>query len=341
MDLLAGDIGGTKTVLALFRAGGGNSPARNSRLEQVAEATYSSPAYSGLEALVGDFLQRHPATAVHAALGIAGPVFFGRQTQTTNLPWSVDADALASTFGFTSVRLLNDLEALAHGLGVLDADQLLVLHEGRPASGNAALIAAGTGLGEAGLFWDGDRHRPFATEGGHTGFSPENEEERALLAFMAGRFERVSWERVLSGSALPMLLDFVVAREGQAPAEAVGEAMQRGDPAAAITAAALEGRCNVCTRVVELFVRLYGSEAGNLGLKFLAYGGVYLGGGIAPKLADKLSEPGFVEAFLRKGRLRPVLEAMPVKLILEPRTGLLGAARCAARSAEESLQSPR
>lgn len=320
MHVLAGDIGGTKTLLAVFQVEGAS-------LTLHAERERPSAHYDSLDAIVAEMLAEGMPPVAAAAFGIAGPVS-GRRARTTNLPWVVDADALEQGAGIPRVRLLNDLEATAWGVPELAAEDLLDLTPGvEPAPGNAAVIAAGTGLGEAGLYWDGARHLPFATEAGHAGFAPEDAEQAALWRFMTARHGRVSWERVLAGPAIPELLEFVTAHRGEALPAALADAVARGD-AAAVTAAADAGD-PLCAATLTLFARLYGAEAGNLALRMLARGGVYLGGGIAPKILPWLTGPDFREAFLAKGRMRGLMEQIPVRLVRNSRTALLGAARCA------------
>jgi glucokinase len=319
--ILAGDIGGTKTRLAFFETDG-------PELRPAAEATYQSQAYPGLADIVRDFLNAHRRRPARISLGIAGPVRAGR-VQTPNLPWIVDAGQLEAQLQCGPVGLLNDLEANAHGLRVLGPDDLAVLNAGATgATGNAALISAGTGLGEAGLFWDGARHRPFASEGGHADFAPRTPLERELDAHLAGRFGHVSYERVLSGPGLVNIYGFLQQRGGH-PDElpALKARLNLADEAAAISAAALTGQSELCTQALDLLVSIYGAEAGNLALKMLATGGVYIGGGIAPKLLPKLREPAFLEAFTAKGRMRDLLLDIPVRVVLNDRAALLGAAR--------------
>lgn len=320
--VLAGDIGGTKTRLALF--GGGKRP--DCRREQV----YASREYATLADIIDEFLGGGTDQPVAACFGIAGPVIDSRAT-TTNLPWRIDAAALADRFGISRVSLLNDLEATAWGIGMLDETELYTLKPGHAApAGNAAIIAAGTGLGEAGLYHDGRRWHPFATEGGHSDFSPANEQEIDLLRFLQARHEHVSWERVVSGPGLVALHDFVSGELRRDMPDWLETSFAQGDPAAAITAAAQNGDDPACVAALRLFTRLYGREAGNLALKTLARGGLYIGGGIAPKILDDLQRGDFLEAFLAKGRMRPLLEAIPVRVILNDRAALLGAAVFAA-----------
>ena len=322
---LAGDIGGTKTRLAVVEVDGAQVLIRR-------EATYPSRDYALFEQLLSDFLSGTDIPR-YAAFGIAGPVA-GRAVRTTNLPWHIDADVLQRQFGLECCALLNDLEAMAYGLPALGATDLLTLQAGAPdACGNAAVIAAGTGLGEAGLFWDGQRHHPFATEGGHTSFSPGDEVEIALLRYLQQRHRHVSWERVVSGMGLSSLHEFLRAYRNTAAPPWLVEQMENGDAAAAITHAALSGRDEICTETLDRFVRLYGAAAGNLALKMMSSGGLYLGGGIAPKILPLLQGGAFLQVFLNKGRMRPLLETMPVRVILNDRAALFGAALRAAQLA--------
>jgi glucokinase len=323
---LAGDVGGTNTRLAFFEAAG-------ARLRLITEATYPSRGHAGLGDVLQKFLNDHRGQPERVCLGIAGPVHRGR-VETPNLPWVVDAAQLRHQLGWP-VTLLNDLEANAHGLRVLEAEDLAVLNRGEEMAGNAALISAGTGLGEAGLFWDGSRHRPCASEGGHVEFAPRTPLEVEMADHLAARFGHVSYERILSGPGLHNIYLFLCDRAGR-PNE-LPRLMKRfgvADPAATIARAALEWLDDLCRKSLEIFVSVYGAEAGNLALKFFAIGGVYLGGGIAPKIRPMLEEHWFLEAFMTKGRMRPVLEAMPVRVVLNDRAALLGAARHAADLAE-------
>jgi glucokinase len=325
--VLSGDIGATKTRLAVVEVSG-----TQLRIER--EVSYPSRDYASFDILLGEFLSGNEIPD-HASFGIAGPVQ-GRGAQTTNLPWHIDADALQERFGFSSCTLLNDLEATACGLPALDAEDLLILQSGAPdACGNTAVIAAGTGLGEAGLYWDGQSHRPFATEGGHASFSPSNEMDIALLRQLQQQYNHVSWERVVSGMGLVSLYEFLALYRQATVPQWLVELMRSGDAAAAISQAALSGRDDICLEALNWFVRLYGAEAGNLALKVMSRSGLYLGGGIAPKILPLLQEGGFLDAFLDKGRMRPLLEAMPVKVILNDRAALYGPALRAAAAIEK------
>lgn len=326
--ILAGDIGGTKTRLALLHAAPGPRG-----FKQVAEATFASRDHQSLEEIVDAFFEARSVEIDRACFGIAGPVRNGR-VETTNLSWIVDAESLRAHIGGAPVQLINDLEANAWGIGALLPDELVDLNpSGHAAAGTAAILSAGTGLGEAGLFWDGSTHRPFASEGGHSDLAPRNELEDALLSWLRGQFGgHVSYERVLSGPGLYNVYRFL--REtgrGEEPAW-LRDAFRTGDPAALISGHAQDGSSTLCGTALELFVSIYGAEAGNVALKFLSTGGLYIGGGIAPKILPRLEAGGFLRSYLDKGRLRPVLEAIPVRVIRTADTALLGAARAALHS---------
>lgn len=323
---LAGDIGGTSARLAIAAVEGDRVTIRH-------ETFFPSRDYATFEEVLKAFLEGIASVPLHAAIGIAGPVR-GRRVQTTNLPWHIDADALQRRFGFLRCALLNDLEALAGSLPALAQQDLLTLQAGASdACGNRAVIAAGTGLGEAGLYWDGRRHQSYATEGGHASFSPGDELDAALLQYLRQKHGHVSWERVVSGMGVLNLHQFLRLHRRTPAPQWLAEQMAEGDAAAAIAAAALEERDGICVETLDWFVRLYGAEAGNLALKTMSRGGIYLGGGIAPKLLPLLQDGAFLAAFLDKGRMRPLLEAMPVRVILNQRSALLGAALHAARLA--------
>jgi len=320
---LAGDIGGTKTRLAIVTVNGNKVGIKR-------EVSYPSRNYAEFATLLGEFLAGCDIPRA-AAFGVAGPVV-GCVVQTTNLPWRIDADALQRQFGFAQCSLLNDLEATACGLPALTAGDLLTLQAGAAdAIGNLAVIAAGTGLGEAGLYWDGSHHQPFATEGGHASFAPGNTLEFALLRHLQQQFGHVSWERVVSGMGLRDLHEFLCQYRHTPAPDWLVEEMQAGDAGAAISNAAQHGRDEICVETLNWFARLYGAEAGNLALKIMSRGGLYLGGGIAPKVLPLLQSGAFLQAFLDKGRMRPLLEAMPVKVILNDRAALYGPALRAAR----------
>ena len=318
--ILAGDIGGTNTRLALIEA-------RNDRLQVRFAKTFPSRERMSLEAVIEEFLAVHSCDLNRASFGIAGPVKNGR-CEATNLPWVVDSKSLAKRLRLKRVGLINDLEANAYGIAGLQSKDFVILNKGaRNARGNRAIISAGTGLGEAGLYWDGVAHRPFASEGGHVDFAPRNHLEMELLDYSLKRYRRVSYERLVSGPGLVHLYQFLRDTGKGEETPWLAEQMGKGDPAPVISQLALNGKSPLCRQAIELFVSLYGAEAGNLALKLMATGGVYLGGGIAPKIISELQKPEFMKAFTIKGRLRPLLEDIPVRVIMNPKTALLGAAR--------------
>jgi len=320
--ILAGDIGGTKSLLAFFAPETGPRAAHHER-------SLPSRDYPGLAEVLEDFL-RHASEPIEVAcFGIPGPVVEGR-SETPNLPWVVDARELRPVVG-GDVVLINDLEATGYGIATLRPDELVTLSAGQPnPKGNAALIAPGTGLGEAILFWDGRRHRPSASEGGHADFAPRNAREIDLLAFLLKQFDRVSYDRVLNGTGLCRVYAFLK-ETGYAdePAWLAEEMVRAEDPPAVISGVALEGRSELCVKALDIWVSLLGAEAGNLALKALATAGVYLGGGIAPKILPKLRDGTFLTAFHDKGRLSTLVGHMPVQVILNAKTALFGAARFA------------
>jgi glucokinase len=326
--ILAGDIGGTSTRLAYFEV-------NNGRVLPKLVMKYPSVQYAGLEDIVHTFVSTHtPETAVqHAGFGIAGPVSNGR-VQTPNLPWVVEANLLAQELNLPAVSLLNDLEANTWGILALKKKDLAVINPGAPdATGNIAVISAGTGLGEGYAVWDADhqRYQVFASEGGHSDFAPQDELEVELLLFLRRRFNgHVSCERIVSGPGLRNIYDFLRATGRGEEEEWLHDAMKRGDPSAVIARAGMDGSSPLCAQALDLFVSVFGAEAGNLALKIMSAGGVYIGGGIAPKLVEKIKAGGFMQAFIAKGRHQRLLEAMPVRVVLNEDTALLGAARYAA-----------
>ena len=321
---LAGDIGGTKTNLALYAY-------EDDRLAAIKIASYPSKDHATLAEIVRLFLGEGLSNIKQACFGVAGPVK-GGVVQVTNLPWIVDAAALRTELKFKQVSLLNDLEANAYGINTLLPHELLSLNpQGDTRQvGNRALIAAGTGLGEAGLLWDGVTHRPFASEGGHSSFAPNDSIGDELLTFLRREHGHVSWERVLSGMGMKNLYRFFRQRSGQPEPEWLAAQLLHGDLGAVVTQAGLADTDPVCVEALDCFTRNYGSEAGNLALKMLALGGVYIGGGIAPKMLPKMKSSIFLDAFCHKGRMSPLLQATPVYVILNDKTALQGAAWFAA-----------
>lgn len=336
--ILAGDIGGTKTHLALFDW-------KTERVEPAREQTFASADFASFEQVLAEFLNP-PAQPVRAPLekapsedlvpisaacfGVAGPVIENR-CRTTNLPWVVDGAELAARFKIEQVRLVNDLEAMAHGILVLKPEETHALNVGASSRSRTtmALIAAGTGLGEAILFWDGARYRPVPSEGGHTDYAPTSDQEIELLRYLRTNSLHVSYERVLSGPGLRAIYEFLRETKKNEPAW-VAERLRVGDPAAVIAEIGMSGQADICRQALDLLVSIYGAEAGNLALKALALDGVYLGGGIAPKLLPKLKDGTFMRAFTAKGRYKHLLSSIPVRVIMNQKTALLGGASVAA-----------
>lgn len=320
--ILAGDIGGTNARLAFFDVNDG-------RFRLVSSAVFPSREYPGLDQIVTKFVDSVKLHSDSACFGVAGPVRNGR-VETSNLPWLIESKKLADELKIKSALLINDLEANAWGIPVLEPTDVVPLNQvkGSPV-GNQAVISAGTGLGEAGMFWDGTEHQVFACEGGHTDFAPRNQIEMELLHYLQKRFGHVSYERVVSGPGLVNVYHFLRDTGRGTEPDWLTEEMLHLDPAASISKAGLEGKSALCEQALDLFVSLYGAEAGNLALKLMATGGVYLGGGIAPKLLSKLAGPLFMQSFVSKGRMQTLMESMPVRVITNDKTALLGAARCA------------
>jgi glucokinase len=318
--ILAGDIGGTKTRLALFSIQG-------EKLQPELKKTFPSKQYRGLEPVVEAFLAGQQVSISRACFGIAGPVVDG-QVKTLNLPWVVDAAKIAQLCKLDSVALLNDLEAAAYGIFTLGPDELFTLNEGVSGRrGNKVLIAAGTGLGEATLYDDGRDYHPSASEGGHGDFGPTDETQIDLLRYLMKEFGHVSYERVVSGPGIANIYGFL--RDSgrlEEPDWLKQKISAAEDASVVISQEGLAVRSAICVQALNLFVSVYGAEAGNLALRGKASGGVYIGGGIAPKILPKLKDGIFMRAFLDKGRYRELLAAMPVRVILNDQAALQGAA---------------
>jgi glucokinase len=332
--ILAGDVGGTKAHLALYDFIDG-------KLQSFRDEKYAAKDYSGVEEIVKEFLGGQTVSA--ACLGVPGPVRDGR-LRLTNLPWTLDSRELSVSLGINHVFLINDLEANGYGINELGPDQIYTLSEGDPSQiGNRALIAAGTGLGEALLIWNGHSHVPYPSEGGHTDYAPRNEDEIDLLRFLKQKYNgRISYERVVAGMGLSGIYEFLREVRGLDEPVWLAGRMVAEDPNAVITELALAAKSEICEKALDMYVSAYGAEAGNLALKLLSVGGVYVGGGIAPRILEKLKDGTFMKAFTDKGRLSQLLVNMPVRIILDSRAALLGAAAYAeARSAEISGTSPR
>jgi glucokinase len=323
--ILAGDIGGTHARLAFFES-------VNGHFKLVSASVFPSREYANLDAIAMKFVAAANIHPDAACFGIAGPVRNGR-VETSNLPWIIESKALAEELRVPKTFLINDLEANAWGIATLDQKDVVPLNQvsGTPV-GNQAVIAAGTGLGEAGMYWDGTRHHVFAGEGGHADFAPNNELEIELLRYLTAQFGHVSCERVLSGPGLVNIFHFLRDTKRGVEPNWLSDEIRQGDPAAAISRAAMEAKSSLAEQTLEVFISIYAAEAGNLALKLLATGGLYLGGGIAPKILPKLKQPEFMKIFVSKGRMQGLMESMPVKVITNDSTALFGAARCAAVS---------
>lgn len=322
--VLAGDIGGTKTSLALFSI-------NDDKLRMETEHNFPSKKYSGLVPILDEFSVRNNKSIDAACFGVAGPVVDGH-VKTTNLPWVIDSQVLRQALRVDTVYLLNDLEAAAYGVFTLDNEEFYTLNEGNMHStGNKALIAAGTGLGQAILYDDGRHFHALPSEGGHADFAPRTELEIDLLRYLLARFGHVSYERVLSGPGLFNIYRFLKESRGMAEPPLLAERFAAGDdPAAVISTAALAKEAEICCTALDLFVSIYGAEAGNMALRFKSVRGLYVGGGIAPKILDKLKDGTFMRSFIDKGRYTELLAAMPVQVVLNPQAGLRGAGYYAA-----------
>lgn len=320
--IVAGEIGATRTRLAAFQTEG-------NQLQLVVEKIYMSQEQHGLSEVLAQFTKSEGIAVDSACFGVAGPVRGGR-SQLANLSWIIDARELAQQLKLKFVYLLNDLEAYAYGIDALASKDFVTLAEGaEDAEGNRAIISAKTGLGVAGLYWDGSRHRPFACEGGHADFAPRGELQGELLTYLQKKYGHVSCERVLSGPGIKNIYDFLRdARKAEEPAWLREQMQAAPDQPALISRLALEGKAPICEQALSLFVSIFGAQAGNCALTFMTTGGIYIGGKIAAKILPKMKEPPFMEAFLEKGRMQSLLKDMPVKIVLNDDCGLIGAARC-------------
>ena len=333
--ILAGDVGGTKVHLALYDFTDG-------KLKHTRDERYAAKEYTGLEEIVKEFLGAETVTS--ACFGVPGPVRDGR-LRLTNLPWTLDSRELSAGLKIQHVFLINDLEANGYGIAELSSDQIYTLSEGDPSQiGNRALIAAGTGLGEGILTWNGRIHIPYPSEGGHVDYAPRNEDEIDLLRFLKHKYNgRISFERVVSGMGMTRIYEFLRDVKGmEEPVWLAERVAAAPDPNSVITEMGLAAKSELCEKTLDMFVSAYGAEAGNLALKVLSVGGLYVGGGIAPRILEKLKDGTFLKAFTDKGRLSQLLINMPVRIILESRAALMGAAAYAeARAAEISGVSVR
>lgn len=312
--ILAGDLGGTKSNLGLFDV-------RQGKLARVASKRYASQKHSGLEEMARDFLRETGAKVTAASFGVAGPVV-ENNVHGSNLPWDVDGTAMARLLGLPRVRLLNDLEAAAFGIGVLEPQDIETLHAGvSTPQANRVVIAAGTGLGEGVLFWDGKQHLPMATEAGHSDFAPNTAQQAALWQYLKTRYEFVSSEKILAGSGFQRVHEFL-----DASVRHPGFDNGAIDPAPEIARRGLSGECPVCVATLDLWTEIYGSEAGNLALRTVALGGIYIAGGIVVKILPKLREGRFTAAVRHKEKLGDFLARIPIHVVLNEDCPLLGAA---------------
>ena len=325
--LLAGDIGATKTRLGIFAQDSDNGQLP----KPLATRTFENARYRNLETIVGEFIaQIETGKIEQACFGVAGPVL-GGPVAITNLPWLIDADQLASALNIPTVGIINDLLATASALPWLPPEDLHTLNEGHPSTsqGNMAVIAAGTGLGEAFLIWDGRQYRGYPSEGGHGDFAPQNGLEIELLNHLHQRWEHVSYDRICTGRGLPEIYRFLKERgQGEDSPELTERLAKAADATPLIIQAALaeEGRSLICAQALSVFVSVLGTEAGNMVLRFLATGGIYVAGGLPPRILPFLNQPIFMEAFRRKGRLSSLIAQTPVHVVLNPAAPLLGAA---------------
>jgi len=319
--ILAGEIGATRTRLAAYETEG-------NRLKCVVEKTYMSQSHGSLAEILPQFIRNEGIPVHSACFGVAGPVRAGR-SKISNLPWIIDAKELSSQLKLNSVGLLNDLEAYAYGIDALESKDFIALSAGsEDAEGNRAVISAKTGLGMAGLYWDGFRHHPFACEGGHADFAPRNPLQMELLAYLQKEYGRVSCERILSGPGIRHIYDFLRdAKKAEEPAWLREQLAAAPDQPALISRLALEGKATICEQTLALFVSVFGAEAGNCALRYMTSGGIFIGGTIAAKIAPAMQNQGFMQAFLDKGRMEALLKDMPIQIIANDDCGLIGAAR--------------
>jgi len=319
--ILAGEIGATGTRLAAFEKEG-------SRLQLVVEKTYMSQEHSSLSEIIAAFIKAEGIAAHSACFGVAGPVRRGR-SKISNLPWVIDSRDLAKQLKLDSVGMINDLEAYAYGIDGLDSKDFVMLNPGsEDAEGNRAVISARTGLGVAGLYWDGYRHHPFACEGGHSDFAPRNAVEMELLAYLQKKYGRISYERLLSGPGIKNIYDFLRdAHKADEPQWLKDQIAAAQDPPAVISQLAQEGKAAICDQTLSIFVSIYGAETGNCALNFLSTGGIFIGGSVAAKNVPKMKDPIFMESFLDKGRMVDLLKEIPVTIVLNDDSGIIGAAR--------------
>ena len=319
--ILAGEIGATRTRLAAFETEG-------NRLNRAVEKNYMSQEHAGLSEIIDAFVKTEGILVHRACVGVAGPVRRGR-SKISNLPWIIDSRDLAKQLKLDSVGMLNDLEAYAYGIDALDSKDFVTLNEGsEDAEGNRAVISARTGLGVAGLYWDGFRHHPFGCEGGHSDFAPRNELEMELLTYLQKKYGRISCERILSGPGIKNIYDFLKdTHKAEEPQSLKDQMAATADAPALISQLATGGKAPICDQTMSIFVSIYGAETGNVALNFMSTGGIFIGGSVAAKNVPRMKDPIFMQSFLDKGRMVPLLKEMPVTIVLNDDSGLIGAAR--------------
>jgi glucokinase len=319
--ILAGEIGATRTRLAAFETEG-------NRLNRAVEKNYMSQEHAGLSEIIDAFVKTEGILVHRACVGVAGPVRRGR-SKISNLPWIIDSRDLAKQLKLDSVGMLNDLEAYAYGIDALDSKDFVTLNEGSAdAEGNRAVISARTGLGVAGLYWDGFRHHPFGCEGGHSDFAPRNELEMELLTYLQKKYGRISCERILSGPGIKNIYDFLRdTHKAEEPQSLKDQMAATADAPALISQLATGGKAPICDQTMSIFVSIYGAETGNVALNFMSTGGIFIGGSVAAKNVPRMKDPIFMQSFLDKGRMVPLLKEMPVTIVLNDDSGLIGAAR--------------
>ena len=318
--ILAGEIGATRARLAAFETEG-------NKLQKVVEKIYMSQEERSLPEIIAQFTKTEGIPVHNACFGVAGPVR-GGQSKISNLSWVIDAKELATLLKLKSVGLINDLEAFAYGIDALESKDFITLSEGsEDAEGNRAVISARTGLGMAGLFWDGHRHHPFACEGGHSNFAPTNDLEIELLQYLQKKYGRVSCERVLSGPGIKNIYEFLRDTRKFEEADWLRDQLSHAqDAPALISQLALENKAAICEQTLAIFVGIYGSQTGDCALNYMSTGGIFIGGSIAAKIVPKMKDPVFLRAFLAKGRMEPLLKGMPVRIVINDDSGIMGAA---------------
>jgi glucokinase len=330
MKILAGDIGGTKTLMQI-------ADVQGKAVEVLHEQRFDSHAFSSFDALLKEYLEQVRAQQLKpaaACIGIAGPVK-SDEAKVTNLPWNMNATQLQQQSGIPRIRFINDFQAVGFGIEALQEQDLVTLQAGEPErQGVRAVIGAGTGLGHGLLIWRDDHYEAYPSEGGHIGFAPTDDVQIELLRFMRKQLDIVSYEHLVSGPGLGKIFDFVCQHWQTPLSESLQHAMRAGDKAAAVTSAALAHSDEQAQRALDIFIRIYGAQAGNLALITLSRGGVYIAGGIAPKILPALQQESFMAAFSDKGKMQHLMPGFPVKVITNPKVGIMGAALVASRIAK-------